>query len=143
MTKKASNIYLMMATLLTGSFITTLAETLMNNGLPMIMAETHASQMSAQWLNTGYMLVSGMVMPLAHFCMKRFSLRKLFTATMSVFLIGSLVATFAPNFNVLLLGRLIQAMAVGINMPPGLKCFNRHRTGCTPWPCIRNCGNHH
>ena len=36
------------ATLLLGSFITTLAETLMNNGLPMIMEETHVSQMSAQ-----------------------------------------------------------------------------------------------
>lgn len=117
MTKRHTTPFLMMAVLLTGSFITTLAETLMNNGLPMIMKETHASQMSAQWLNTGYMLVAGMVMPLAHFCMKRYSLRKLFTTTMSIFLIGSLVATFAPNFNFLLFGRLIQAAAVGINMP--------------------------
>lgn len=117
MTQRHTTPFLMMAVLLTGSFITTLAETLMNNGLPMIMKETHASQMSAQWLNTGYMLVAGMVMPLAHFCMKRYSLRKLFTTTMSIFLIGSLVATFAPNFNFLLLGRLIQAVAVGINMP--------------------------
>lgn len=117
MAKQRSHVFFMMATLLTGSFITTLAETLMNNGIPMIMKETHASQMSAQWLNTGYMLVAGMVMPLAHFCMKRYPLRRLFTTTMSVFLAGSLVATFAPNFNILLLGRLIQAAAVGINMP--------------------------
>lgn len=58
MTRKRTTILLMMATLLTGSFITTLAETLMNNGLPMIMKETHVTQMSAQWLNTGYMLVA-------------------------------------------------------------------------------------
>lgn len=107
----------MMATLLPGSFITTLAETLMNNGLPMIMEETHISQMNAQWLNTGYMLVAGMVMPLATFFMHRFPLRHLFTATMSIFLLGSLVATFAPNFSFLLIGRLVQAMVVGINMP--------------------------
>ena len=43
-----SKVILMMATLLLGSIITTLAETLMNNGLPMIMEETHVSQMSAQ-----------------------------------------------------------------------------------------------
>ena len=61
--KRNKKIILMMATLLLGSFITTLAETLMNNGLPMIMEETHISQMNAQWLNTGYMLVAGMVMP--------------------------------------------------------------------------------
>lgn len=110
-------IFLMMATLLLGSFVTTLAETLMNNGLPDIMKETHVSQMSAQWLNTGYMLVSGMVMPLADFFMHRFPLRRLFTITMTIFLAGSVVAAIAPNFTILLLGRLVQASAVGINMP--------------------------
>lgn len=115
--KRNKKIILMMATLLLWSFITTLAETLMNNGLPMIMEETHISQMNAQWLNTGYMLVAGMVMPLATFFMHRFPLRHLFTATMSIFLLGSLVATFAPNFLFLLIGRLVQAMVVGINMP--------------------------
>lgn len=110
-------IFLMMATLLLGSFVTTLAETLMNNGLPDIMKETHVSQMSAQWLNTGYVLVSGMVMPLANFFMHRFPLRRLFTITMTIFLTGSVIAATAPNFALLLLGRLIQASAVGINMP--------------------------
>lgn len=106
-------IFLMMTTLLLGSFVTTLAETLMNNGLPDIMKETHVSQMSAQWLNTGYMLVSGMVMPLADFFMHRFPLRRLFTITMTIFLAGSVVAAIAPNFTILLLGRLVQASAGG------------------------------
>ena len=43
-----SKVILMKATLLIGSIIKTLAKTLMNNGLPMIMEETHVSQMSAQ-----------------------------------------------------------------------------------------------
>lgn len=110
-------VFLMMATLLLGSFVTTLAETLMNNGLPAIMTETRVNQMTAQWLNTGYMLVSGMVMPLANFFMHRFPLRRLFTVTMTIFLAGSVLAVAAPNFALLLLGRLIQASAVGINMP--------------------------
>lgn len=110
-------IYFMMATLLLGSFITTLAETLMNNGIPMIMKETHVSEMDAQWLNTGYMLVSGMLMPLADYVLHRFSLRWLFTTTMSIFLLGTLIATLAPSYGFLLIGRLIEAVAVGINMP--------------------------
>lgn len=108
---------LIMSALLLGSFITTLAETLLNNGLPIIMEETHVSQMSAQWLNTGYMLVAGMVMPMTSFFMHRFKLRNLFETTMTIFLAGTLIATFAPHFSLLLLGRLIQAIAVGINMP--------------------------
>lgn len=110
-------IILMMGTLLIGSFITTLAETLMNNGIPIIMKETHVSQMNAQWLNTGYMLVSGMVMPLASFLIHRFSLRWLFTTTMGIFLAGTIIAATAPGFGLLLVGRLIQAISVGINMP--------------------------
>lgn len=73
--------------------------------------------MSAQWLNTGYMLVAGMIMPLAAFFTHRFPLKRLFTMTMGIFLIGTLISTFAPNFTFLLLGRLVQAIAVGINMP--------------------------
>lgn len=114
---KKKEIILMMTALLLGSFITTLAETLLNNGLPMIMEETHVTQMSAQWLSTGYMLVAGMLMPLAAFFMHRFSLKNLFMSTMGIFLLGTIIAAVAPNFNLLLVGRLIQAIAVGINMP--------------------------
>jgi len=56
-------------------------------------------------------------MPLAAFFMHRFPLKRLFTMTMGIFLIGTLISTFAPNFTFLLLGRLVQTIAVGINMP--------------------------
>lgn len=107
----------MMATLLLGSFVTTLAETLLNNGLTMIMEENHVSQATAQWLSTGYMLAAGIVMPMAAYFMHTFSLRKIFMFNMSTFLVGSVVAATAPNFTILLIGRLIQGIAVGINMP--------------------------
>ncbi|WP_282806212.1 MFS transporter [Lactobacillus isalae] len=107
----------MVITLLCGSFTTAFSETLMNNGLPTIMKEVHVDEMTVQLLSTGYMLVAGMSMPLTPFLVKRFSLNKLFTTTMSIFLVGTLIATFAPNFSILLIGHLIEAIAVGINMP--------------------------
>ena len=107
----------MVITLLCGSFITAFSETLMNNGLPTIMKEVHVDEMTVQWLSTGYMLIAGITMPLAPFLIKRFELRELFTTTMSIFLLGTLIATFAPNFTILLIGRLIEGIAVGINMP--------------------------
>lgn len=107
----------MVITLLCGSFVTAFSETLMNNGLPTIMKEVHVDEMTVQWLSTGYMLIAGITMPLAPFLIKRFKLRELFTSTMSIFLLGTLIATFAPNFPILLIGRLIEGIAVGINMP--------------------------
>lgn len=110
-------IVIMMTTLLLGSFVTTLAETLLNNGLTVIMRETQISQATAQWLSTGYMLAAGIAMPMAAYFMNTFSLKRIFAFNMSIFLLGSIIAASAPNFVLLLIGRLIQGTAVGINMP--------------------------
>jgi MFS family permease len=107
----------LMATLLIGSFVTTFAETLLNNALPTIARELNVAQTSTQWLSTGYMLVAGIVMPTAAFFTNRFKLRPLFLTTMSIFLLGLLLSVTAPNFTLLLMGRLIQGIAVGISMP--------------------------
>lgn len=111
------NKILMVITLLCGSFITAFSETLLNNGLPTIMAEVHVSEMTVQWLSTGYMLVAGITMPLAAYLTNSVKLRTLFTVTMAIFLVGTIISAFAPNFPLLLIGRLIEGVAVGINMP--------------------------
>lgn len=108
---------LMVAILLLGSFLTTLAETLLNNALPAIMTELHTTQSTAQWLNTGYFLVAGIVMPTAAYFTNRFNLRPLFTGIMATFLLGLIISATAPTFTLLLVGRLIQALSVGISMP--------------------------
>lgn len=107
----------MSVTLLCGSFITAFSETLMNNALPTIMKAMSVDQMTVQWLSTGYMLIAGITMPLAAFLIRSVKLNRLFTATMSIFLLGTVIAAMAPNFPVLLLGRLSQGIAVGVNMP--------------------------
>ncbi len=104
----------MVITLLCGSFITAFSETLLNNGLPTIMREVHIDEMTVQWLSTGYMLTAGVI---AAFLLKSIQLHKLFTITMSIFLLGTIIAACAQNFPVLLIGRLIEGIAVGVNMP--------------------------
>lgn len=107
----------MVIVLLLGSFTTVFSETLLNNGLPTIMREVHVDEMTVQWLSTGYMLVAGITMPLAAFLIKSVRLKTLFTSTMTIFLTGTVIAMLAPNFLLLLLGRLIEGIAVGVNMP--------------------------
>lgn len=107
----------MVITLLGGSFITAFSETLMNNALPTIMREVRVDEMTVQWLSTGYMLIAGITMPLAAFLLRAVKLRRLFTFTMSIFLVGTIIAAAAPNFPFLLAGRLTEGIAVGVNMP--------------------------
>lgn len=110
-------IKLMVTVLLLGGFITSFSETLLNNALPTIMREVHVSQMTAQWLSTGYLLAAGIMMPVAAYFTNRFRLRPLFIGLMLVFLLGTVTAVTASSFAQLFIGRIIQALSVGISMP--------------------------
>ncbi|GGE33372.1 putative MFS-type transporter YcnB [Pullulanibacillus camelliae] len=105
------------ALLLAGTFIAILNQTLMITAIPPIMHEMHISANTAQWLTTVFMLVNGVMIPVSAFLLERFTTRQLFISAMSIFAVGTLIAGLAPNFNVLLLGRIVQSSGAGIMMP--------------------------
>ncbi|KHF40169.1 DHA2 family efflux MFS transporter permease subunit [Halalkalibacter okhensis] len=105
------------ALLLAGSFIAILNQTLMITAIPPIMKEMGVTANSAQWLTTVFMLVNGIMIPVSAFLLERFTTRQLFISAMSVFAFGTLVAGIAPNFEVLLVGRMIQSAGAGVMLP--------------------------
>ncbi len=105
------------ALLLAGSFIAILNQTLMITAIPPIMHEMHISANTAQWLTTVFMLVNGVMIPISAFLLEKFTTRQLFISAMSIFAFGTIVAGLAPNFGVLLLGRIIQSSGAGIMLP--------------------------
>ena len=108
----------MMGTLLAGAFLALMAESFLNNALPTIMAEFHVSQATAQWLSTAYLLVVGLMIPVSAWVFSNFRSRHTFIAMMVTFLAGSLVCIFSGgHFVLLLIGRIIQALAAGSLMP--------------------------
>ncbi|MBW7454896.1 DHA2 family efflux MFS transporter permease subunit [Paenibacillus sepulcri] len=100
-----------------GAFIAVLNQTIMSVALPELMVDFDIAASTAQWLTTGYMLVNGVLIPITAFLMQRFTTRELFQSAMIIFLGGTIVSAVAPNFDVLLAGRLIQAAGAGIIMP--------------------------
>ncbi|KRM92349.1 MFS transporter [Fructilactobacillus florum] len=94
-----------------------LLETSMNVTFPELAQLFHLSLGTIQWLTTGYLLVVTIIMATTAFLLKRFALRNLFITAVAIFLIGDLFSGLAPNFTILLLGRLIQAAATGLAMP--------------------------
>ncbi len=103
--------------LLLGSFMVVLNQTLLSPAFPAMMAEYNIDATTVQWLTSGYSLVEAVVVPLSAFFVGRFPVRKLFLGGFSSFLIGTLLAAWAPIFPVLLLGRVFQAFATGVVMP--------------------------
>ncbi len=100
-----------------GAFLATLNQTIMSVAVPELMGDFDISAATAQWLTTGYMLVNGVLIPITAYLMQRFSTRQLFQSSMVIFLLGTIVCSFATNFPVLLTGRMIQAAGAGIIMP--------------------------
>ncbi|WP_051404866.1 DHA2 family efflux MFS transporter permease subunit [Bacillus cihuensis] len=110
--------YFMIAILFVGAFVSFLNNSLLNVALPSIMVDLEIADYSTvQWLSTGYMLVSGVLIPASAFLLTRFSNRRLFITTMAIFTLGTAVAAFAPNFSVLLTGRMIQAAGSSVMGP--------------------------
>lgn len=103
--------------MITGTFFSTLNQTLLNVALSDLMVVFNVNTSTIQWLATGFMLVNGVLVPITAYLMKRFSTRQLFISSLLFLLIGSIVAACANNFAVLLTGRMIQAVGAGIIIP--------------------------
>lgn len=107
----------MIGVLLAGTLLAVLNQTLLSPALPAIMASLEVDATTVQWLTSGYSLVEAVIIPLSAFLIGRFTTRQLFNTGFVIFAIGSLAAALAPNFWVLLVGRVLQAACTGMVMP--------------------------
>lgn len=107
----------LMIVLLSGAFITILNQTLLGTALPPIMKDLQINENTVQWLQSIFMLVNGIMIPITAFLIDRFTTRKLFLTAMGIFTLGTLASAIAPNFATLLVGRILQGTGAGIIMP--------------------------
>ncbi|MGM8364069.1 MDR family MFS transporter [Virgibacillus sp. W0181] len=106
-----------MIVMVSGAFVAILNQTLLGTALPHIMADLNLTESVVQWLQSIFMLVNGIMIPITAFLIERFTTRKLFLSAMSLFGIGTLICAIAPSFSVLMVGRILQASGAGIMMP--------------------------
>ncbi|PHP52522.1 MFS transporter [Actinomyces ruminis] len=106
-----------MALLVLAGFVCLFNEAEMNIALIAISKLYGIEVATAQWLTTGYMLVTGTFMPLSAFAMGRLGSRKTVLYALTLLLIGIGISAFAPGFGMLLAGRLIQALGCAFFIP--------------------------
>ncbi|MDD9149150.1 MULTISPECIES: MDR family MFS transporter [unclassified Sporolactobacillus] len=114
---KAYNRTFLIIVLLVGAFCTILNQTLLSTALPKIMSDFHITASTGQWLTTAFLLMNGIMIPVTALMINKISSKTLYIISMTVFLIGTIMAAFAPNFSILLTGRIVQAAGAGIMMP--------------------------
>ena len=114
---KPFNRNLLVLVLLVGTFCTVLNGTILTTAFPTLMKEFSVTTSDVQWLTTGFLMVNGIMIPVTAWLSNNFSTKILYIIAMSTFLVGTIMCFTAPTFGVILAGRLIQAVGVGITMP--------------------------
>lgn len=114
---KVTNPKLMAFVLMIGAFIGLFSETALNMALTNIMEQFSISAAKVQWLTTGYLLTLGVSVPVSALLIKWFTTKQLVFTSIIFSIIGSLIGAIAPNFEILLFARIIQALGTGLLLP--------------------------
>lgn len=109
--------YTMFAIVTVACALGSLTQTVMNSMLLGIQDSFGTTENVSQWLTTIYMLTIGITVPIVTHLSRKLSIRILTLLSLGFFLLGSLIDLMAPNFAILLIGRIPQAIATGITLP--------------------------
>ena len=107
----------LIALLVGAAFVVILNETIMSVALPELMVEFAVTAATAQWLTTAFMLTMAVVIPFTGWLLVRLPLRIVFVIAMSTFTGGTLFASLAVVFPMLVAGRVVQAVGTAIMIP--------------------------
>lgn len=107
----------MLPVVFAAAFIGAFNESFINTALVDIMAEFSIDAGTAQWLVSGYMVVTAIVVTVVAFLIKRFPFRRLFLVSAAVMALGSALCMVAPNFPTLLAARLASCIGAGFFVP--------------------------
>ncbi|OCS91645.1 MDR family MFS transporter [Caryophanon latum] len=105
------------ASFLVAAFIGLFNETALNMAFVQLGNDFGKDTSTIQWLTTGYLLTLGVLVPISSILMQKFTTRQLFTASLLFSIAGTLIAALSPVFEVLFVGRIVQAIGTAIILP--------------------------
>ncbi len=104
-------------TLLMGTFTMSISQSALSTAYPTLMRYFSISASTVQWLTTGFMLIMCVMMPISPWLLNNIGFKPLFLFVLVMFDVGTLLIILAPNFPLVLLGRAMEAVGVGILFP--------------------------
>ena len=116
---KKYNRTLMVTLMLVATFAGMLLQTSLGTMIPTLMKEFDITMSTAQQATTWFLLANGIMIPVSAYLATKFPTKWLYIVAYGVLFLGMFTAYSAPtdNWMIFLLGRMLQAVAVGITMP--------------------------
>lgn len=103
--------------LLAISFTMSISQSTMTTAYPILMHTFQVDAGTVQWLTTGFMVAMTLVMPVSPWLLNNVALRPLLNGIVAVFLVGTAWAMIATQFEGIIIGRLMEGLAVGALFP--------------------------
>src|SRR5512133_1939318 len=118
-TKLDREILVLGAVVIVGMLLAILDATIVNVAIPTLGEDLHASISTIQWVMTGYLLAFASTIPLTGWASERFGVKRVWIASLLVFLAGSTLSGLAWSIDALIVSRVIQGAGAGLLMPVG------------------------
>lgn len=98
-------------------FTDIMLETALNVSFPMLMTEFKITSSTVQWLTSGVILLTSMVVILSPWLKKNFTNRSQFIVATVISIVGVLIDAVSNTFVITLFGRLLQGIGGGVGLP--------------------------
>ncbi len=98
-------------------FMQMLDATILNTALPAIARDFQESPLDMRSAVIAYALTVALLIPLSGYLADRFGTKRLFLASIALFMFGSLLCAVAPNLTALVLARVVQGVGGSMLVP--------------------------
>ena len=112
--------WLILATVIVGTFLGRLDQTIVNLALPKIIDDFAITVSAAGWIGTAYILANAVFLPVWGKLGDTIGRKKVYLWGFGLFIFGSVLAGFAWNLSSLLVFRIIQAIASSADYPTAM-----------------------
>ncbi|MFZ2175622.1 MAG: DHA2 family efflux MFS transporter permease subunit [Rhodococcus sp. (in: high G+C Gram-positive bacteria)] len=108
-----------------GAIMSILDMTVVNVALPTFQNEFDTSYANVAWTMTAYTLSLATVIPLTGWAADRFGTKRLYIMALVMFVLGSVLCSFAWDITSLIAFRVVQGLGGGMLMPLGMTIMTR------------------
>jgi MFS transporter, DHA2 family, multidrug resistance protein len=114
-----------LANIMIGTFMAVLDATIVNVGLPKIMASFGVSVDKVEWVVTAYMLVMAVMLPTSGWMADHLGFKRTYFLALFLFTFGSFLCGLSWDENALIVFRIVQGAGAGFLMPVGMAIVMR------------------
>ena len=123
--KHLSYKWFLLANIMLGTFMAVLDATIVNVGLPKIMASFGVGLDKIEWVVTAYMLAMAVALPTSGWLADKFGYKRLYFIGLFLFTLGSMLCGRSSDENMLIFSRVIQGLGAGTIQPLGMAIITR------------------